>query len=242
VALAEYERARGDARPELWSDAADTWEQLERPPLAAYCRWRQAEALVAAGAARAEASVSLEPATSGVTGRAKACAAASRRASTGASHVRVPDRGCLGRGRQGRVHLGHVRAHARQHQERRQRRRGERPLPQGRGWHGRAGCPGSPPRAQQRSVPPARQDLHDRLFGSFLLLLQLFPPLLSPGETALPTLILRQLRQQIPAVSGRIRHSRDANSGAGSEREATFALLARLGCVLSEVWPHTWPH
>jgi hypothetical protein len=31
------------------------------------------------------------------------------------------------------------------------------------------------------------QDLHERLFGSFLLLLQLFPPLLSPRETALPT-------------------------------------------------------
>ena len=27
-----------------------TWDRLERPPLAAYCRWRQAEALVAAGA------------------------------------------------------------------------------------------------------------------------------------------------------------------------------------------------
>ena len=59
LAEAEYERARGVARPELWSDAADAWEQLERPPLAAYCRWRQAEALVSAGAPRAEASVPL---------------------------------------------------------------------------------------------------------------------------------------------------------------------------------------
>jgi DNA-binding CsgD family transcriptional regulator/tetratricopeptide (TPR) repeat protein len=56
LAEAEYERARGPGRPERWSDAADTWERLERPPLAAYCRWRQAEALVAAGASRAEAS------------------------------------------------------------------------------------------------------------------------------------------------------------------------------------------
>jgi DNA-binding CsgD family transcriptional regulator/tetratricopeptide (TPR) repeat protein len=55
-AEAEYERARGPGRPERWSDAADIWERLERPPLAAYCRWRQAEALVAAGASRAEAS------------------------------------------------------------------------------------------------------------------------------------------------------------------------------------------
>jgi DNA-binding CsgD family transcriptional regulator len=56
LAEAEYQRAQGAAWPELWSDAADTWERLERPPLAAYCRWRQAEALVAAGASRAEAS------------------------------------------------------------------------------------------------------------------------------------------------------------------------------------------
>ncbi len=62
LAEAEHERALGVARPELWSDAADTWEQLERPPLAAYCRWRQAEALVAAGAPRAEASVPLRDA------------------------------------------------------------------------------------------------------------------------------------------------------------------------------------
>ncbi|HYY79016.1 MAG TPA: AAA family ATPase [Actinomycetes bacterium] len=56
LAEAEHQRARGVARPERWSGAADTWERLERPPLAAYCRWRQAEALVAAGASRAEAS------------------------------------------------------------------------------------------------------------------------------------------------------------------------------------------
>jgi DNA-binding CsgD family transcriptional regulator/tetratricopeptide (TPR) repeat protein len=56
LAEAEADRASGPARPERWSDAADGWERLERPPLAAYCRWRQAEALVAAGASRAEAS------------------------------------------------------------------------------------------------------------------------------------------------------------------------------------------
>jgi DNA-binding CsgD family transcriptional regulator/tetratricopeptide (TPR) repeat protein len=59
LAVGEYERARGIARPELWSDAAGTWEQLERPPLAAYCRWREAEALVTVGAPRAEASAPL---------------------------------------------------------------------------------------------------------------------------------------------------------------------------------------
>jgi DNA-binding CsgD family transcriptional regulator/tetratricopeptide (TPR) repeat protein len=62
VAEAEYERARSSARPELWADAANTWDQLERPPVAAYCRWRQAEALVAAGAPRAEATVALRAA------------------------------------------------------------------------------------------------------------------------------------------------------------------------------------
>jgi DNA-binding CsgD family transcriptional regulator len=41
---------------------ATAWERLERPPLAAYCRWRQAEALVTAGASRAEASERLRQA------------------------------------------------------------------------------------------------------------------------------------------------------------------------------------
>ena len=59
VAEAEYERAHGRARPDLWAPAACAWERLERPPLAAYCRWREAEALVAAGAARADAAAPL---------------------------------------------------------------------------------------------------------------------------------------------------------------------------------------
>jgi DNA-binding CsgD family transcriptional regulator/tetratricopeptide (TPR) repeat protein len=67
LAEGEYERARGVARPERWAEAADTWERLQRPPLAAYCRWRQAEAFVAAGASRAEAG--------GPLGRAHAVAA-----------------------------------------------------------------------------------------------------------------------------------------------------------------------
>jgi DNA-binding CsgD family transcriptional regulator len=62
LAEAEYIRTRGGARPQAWSKAATTWDQLERPPLAAYCRWRQAEALVAAGAPRTEASVPLREA------------------------------------------------------------------------------------------------------------------------------------------------------------------------------------
>jgi DNA-binding CsgD family transcriptional regulator/tetratricopeptide (TPR) repeat protein len=62
LAEAEYGRARGVARPESWSEAAAAWERLERPPLAAYCRWREAEALVAGGASRTEASVPLREA------------------------------------------------------------------------------------------------------------------------------------------------------------------------------------
>ena len=62
LAEAEYARARGGARPELWSEAAAAWDRLERPPLAAYCRWRQAEALAAAGASRTEAGAPLREA------------------------------------------------------------------------------------------------------------------------------------------------------------------------------------
>jgi DNA-binding NarL/FixJ family response regulator/tetratricopeptide (TPR) repeat protein len=62
LAGAEYERALGRARPQAWADAAATWERLERPPLAAYCCWRQAEALIAAGASRAEATAPLRDA------------------------------------------------------------------------------------------------------------------------------------------------------------------------------------
>ncbi len=57
LAEAEYERARGPARPQSWSQAAAAWQRLERPPLVAYCQWRQAEALVAAGAFRTEAAM-----------------------------------------------------------------------------------------------------------------------------------------------------------------------------------------
>ena len=62
LAEAEAERARGEARPEAWSASAATWERLEYPPVAAYCRWRQAEALVAAGASGREASEPLRQA------------------------------------------------------------------------------------------------------------------------------------------------------------------------------------
>ena len=56
---AEHARAQDDAQPQRWSEAVAAWERLERAPLAAYCRWRQSEALVAAGAPRAEATTAL---------------------------------------------------------------------------------------------------------------------------------------------------------------------------------------
>ena len=62
MAEAEHERARGVARPESWAEAAVVWERLERPPVAAYCRWREAEALVAVGASRTEAGAPLREA------------------------------------------------------------------------------------------------------------------------------------------------------------------------------------
>jgi DNA-binding CsgD family transcriptional regulator len=62
LAEAEHEHARGAARPELWSEVTTAWDRLERPPLAAYCRLRWAEALVATNASRAEAGVPLRQA------------------------------------------------------------------------------------------------------------------------------------------------------------------------------------
>ena len=62
LAEAEYARARGETHPHAWADAAATWYRLERPPAAAYCRWRQAEALVSTGASRTTASIPLREA------------------------------------------------------------------------------------------------------------------------------------------------------------------------------------
>ncbi len=59
---AEYQRSRGEARADTWLKAAATWDELEHAPLAAYCRWRQAEALVASGASRSAVSVPLREA------------------------------------------------------------------------------------------------------------------------------------------------------------------------------------
>jgi DNA-binding NarL/FixJ family response regulator len=62
LARAEHERAHGDVSPDRWSDTAEQWERIEWVPLAAYCRWRHSEALVAAGASRDQASLPLRAA------------------------------------------------------------------------------------------------------------------------------------------------------------------------------------
>jgi DNA-binding NarL/FixJ family response regulator len=57
VAEAEHDRAHAHPNPSSWDDAAGAWEALQQPPTVAYCRWRQAEALVAAGATVADAAL-----------------------------------------------------------------------------------------------------------------------------------------------------------------------------------------
>jgi DNA-binding CsgD family transcriptional regulator/tetratricopeptide (TPR) repeat protein len=53
TAEAEFARFTGGARSGAWADIADGWERLARPYPAAYARWREAEALVAARDVRA---------------------------------------------------------------------------------------------------------------------------------------------------------------------------------------------
>ena len=57
VAEAEHTRVEGSPSPEHWQNATAIWAQHERPYLAAYCRWRLAEALLATGAPRIDAAV-----------------------------------------------------------------------------------------------------------------------------------------------------------------------------------------
>jgi hypothetical protein len=56
VAEAEYDRARAHPNPRSWDEAAAAWE-AQQPPIVAYCRWRQAEALVAVGAPGADTAL-----------------------------------------------------------------------------------------------------------------------------------------------------------------------------------------
>jgi DNA-binding CsgD family transcriptional regulator len=56
LAEAEYGRCRGRSLPARWKAAAEVWDKLQHPYRSAYCRWREAEALVAARASRGSAS------------------------------------------------------------------------------------------------------------------------------------------------------------------------------------------
>jgi DNA-binding CsgD family transcriptional regulator len=62
LAEAEHDRAAGTGGPTRWRAAAERWDDLERPPFAAYCRWREAEALAAFGAPRADVRAPLRQA------------------------------------------------------------------------------------------------------------------------------------------------------------------------------------
>jgi DNA-binding CsgD family transcriptional regulator len=62
LAEAEYQLCARCRTAESWSDTAESWKRLDRPPVTAYCHWRQAEALVALGASRTETSVPLRDA------------------------------------------------------------------------------------------------------------------------------------------------------------------------------------
>jgi DNA-binding CsgD family transcriptional regulator len=55
-AIAEHTRVTA-SDAERWADAAGAWEQLGQPHRIAYCRLRQAEALVSAGPARLAATI-----------------------------------------------------------------------------------------------------------------------------------------------------------------------------------------
>jgi DNA-binding CsgD family transcriptional regulator len=57
MAEAEYGRVLSTVDPEQWRRAVAAWDGLERPYLAAYCRWRHAESLVAQRVPAAEAAV-----------------------------------------------------------------------------------------------------------------------------------------------------------------------------------------
>jgi DNA-binding CsgD family transcriptional regulator/tetratricopeptide (TPR) repeat protein len=62
LAVAERSRLEGGSDPERWQAATAAWERLGRPFDAAYARFRQAEALLAAGGSRAQVVSILGPA------------------------------------------------------------------------------------------------------------------------------------------------------------------------------------
>jgi DNA-binding CsgD family transcriptional regulator len=59
LANAEQTRLDGASEPERWATAQAAWDRLGMRPRAAYCRWRRADALLAARGDRAEAAALL---------------------------------------------------------------------------------------------------------------------------------------------------------------------------------------
>ena len=55
---AELTRAEGAANPSAWEKASTLWQALRQPYDAAYCRFRQGEALLASGVRQTPASSS----------------------------------------------------------------------------------------------------------------------------------------------------------------------------------------
>lgn len=53
VAEAEHGQIDNGSKPDGWHTATDSWDHLDRPYLAAYCRWRYAQALLSSGAPEA---------------------------------------------------------------------------------------------------------------------------------------------------------------------------------------------
>ena len=87
VAEADYARAIGQDDPALWHAAAAEWDHLSRPYAAAIARWRQGEALVAAGERDAAAAGGRHRARRRPSGSA-------RRGWPGSSSRSAPARAC----------------------------------------------------------------------------------------------------------------------------------------------------
>jgi DNA-binding CsgD family transcriptional regulator/tetratricopeptide (TPR) repeat protein len=58
----EWSRLDGDSSPDIWAAAAADWDDMRQPYPAAYCRWRQAEALLSRQSRSAPATRALQAA------------------------------------------------------------------------------------------------------------------------------------------------------------------------------------
>ena len=105
LGAAELARAEGQPDPAAWDAAAERFAALEEPFERGYARWRQAEALVAAGADRAAAAgalreaaeVAAEPARAAADGRGRGPGHARARVALDAAPDRGPEDGGVDR-------------------------------------------------------------------------------------------------------------------------------------------------